>query len=502
MSAWAPLLASLLAVAAPGGASHEEPLVEHPRFTIEVPPNVLSDVPVRKIVIRAFDAKGQPDRSYNEQPLITGIRVAVPQTDDAKLGPFHDGVLELSSDLHAGRKVYISAPEIVVDAGDRRSARLEVSRTFRWLALAPAVVAFLLCIWPRNFVLAMFVAVLCGTAILDQGNLFHAFVQTIDSFVLVGSSAAAGAGAPHITTLTVMLFFGSLFSVLAASGGLAGMTDRLGRRAKTREQGRFLGLLFGFGAFFDDYAHALVIGKMLRPLSTGSKSQRKICLPGRHDMPAPVTALRSSRPGWRLSAGTIRETLLSLGSTGNATTTLLASLPYCFYPILMLIFAALAIFLGHDFGPMLRAEWRAATHGQLSRPELVDPQVLPAVEQEPQGGRKLARNAWIPILTMFALAAAGLWWTGREELASSAAIVLPGAQAAEAPSWLDVLEHANPQRMLLFSVFLASITAVALGVWSRSLTLHQGFGAWVSGLQRMVPAALILLLSWSFRRSC
>ena len=51
-------------------------------------------------------------------------------------------------------------------------------------------------------------------------------------------------------------------------------------------------------------------------------------------------------------------------------------------------------------------------------------------------------------------------------------------------------------------MFIASATAVALGVWSRSLTLQQGLSAWVSGLQRMVPAALILLLSWSFQRIC
>ena len=73
-------------------------------FSIEVPPTVLTDVPVRKIVIRALDANGKADTSYNEQPLITGIRLAVPQTDDAKLGPFHDGILELTTDLHAGAR--------------------------------------------------------------------------------------------------------------------------------------------------------------------------------------------------------------------------------------------------------------------------------------------------------------------------------------------------------------------------------------------------------------
>jgi Na+/H+ antiporter NhaC len=504
MSRLALALASVLAVAAPNGAAHEEPLVEHPRFRVEIPSNVLTDVPVRKIVIRAFDANGRPDPAYNDQPLITGIRLALPQTDDAKLGPFHSGVLELTTDLRAGRKVYISEPEIVVDAGDRRSARLEVPRTFRWLALAPALVAFLLCLWPRNFVLAMFVAVLCGTAILEQGNLFHAFVQTIDSFVLIDASSGRGASTFHFTTLTVMLFFGSLFSVLAASGGLSGLTDRLGRRAKSREQGQLLAFLFGFAAFFDDYAHALILGKMLRPLSDRLKISREKFAFLIDTTCAPVTALAIISTWLAAERGTIRETFLSLGTSGVATSTLLASLPYCFYPILMLMFAALAIFIGHDFGPMLRAEWRAATQGHLSRPDLVDPQVLPAVEAEPQEGRKLARNAWIPLLIMVVLIAIGTWWTGRDEMASRTLVEPATAQAqpAEGASWLDVLERANTQRVLLFSVFIASATAVALGVWSRSLTLQQGLSAWVSGLQRMVPAALILVLSWSFQRIC
>jgi Na+/H+ antiporter NhaC len=503
MSPLAFALASVLAVAAPNGAAHEEPLVEHPRFRIEVPSNVLTDVPVPKIVIRAFDANGKPDPTYTEQPLITGIRLAVPQTDDAKLGPFHAGVLELSTDLRAGRKVYISEPEIVVDAGNRRSGRMEVSRTWRWLALAPALVAFLLCLWPRNFVLAMFVAVVCGTAILEQGNLFHAFVQTIDSFVLMDASSASTANQFHITTLTVMLFFGSLFSVLAANGGLLGLTDRLSRRAKTREQGQLLALLFGFAAFFDDYAHALILGKMLRPLSDRLKISREKFAFLVDSTCAPVTAIAMISTWLAAERGTIRETFLSLGMTGGATTTLLASLPYCFYPILMLMFAALAIFIGHDFGPMLRAEWRAATQGHLSRPDLVDPQVLPAVEAEPQEGRKLARNAWIPLLLMAGLVAIGVWWTGRDALASRPTEAATAqTQPAEAPTWLDVLERANTQRVLLFSVFIASATAVALGIWSRTLTLQQGLSAWVSGLQRMVPAALILLLSWSFQRVC
>jgi Na+/H+ antiporter NhaC len=497
-------IAFLLAVllAAPGSAMSgdrapaEEKLVEHPRFSIEVPPIVLTDVPVRRIVIRAYDAAGKPDLSYNEQPLISGIRLALPQSDDAKLGPFHNGVLELTTDQHEGRKIYISAPEIVVDGGDRKSANVSVPRTFRWLALVPAAVALALCLWPRNFVLAMFVAIWSGLAILDGGNLFHAFVQTIDSFVSFDGEQPGTLGGVHLSILAVMLFFGSLFAVLTAGGGLSALTDRLALRANTRERGQLAMLLFGIFMFLDDYAHALIVGKTLRPLSDRLKISREKFAFLVDTTAAPVAALAVVSTWVAAERGTLRVVFEDLGIAGSPTATLLASLPYCFYPILMLTFAALVIFLGHDFGPMLRAEGRAATQGHLSRPDLSDPAVLPPVEPDPPSGIKRARNAVIPLVLLFALAAVGLWWTGRSEL-----LALVGDQAGE-PGLLDALEHANPSRVMLFSAFIASVAAVALAVWSRSLSLQQGLSAWVSGLQRMVPAALILVLSWSFQRVC
>ncbi len=178
-------------------------------------------------------------------------------------------------------------------------------------------------------------------------------------------------------------------------------------------------LLFGVFTFVDDYAHTLIVGKTLRPLSDRMKISREklaflvdtTAAPRRRGAAILSTWLAAER-------GTIAATFEDLGIAGSLTATLLASLPYCFYPILMLAFAALVIFLGHDFGPMLRAEGRAATQGHLSRPDLSDPAVLPAVEPDPPGGAKLVRNAAIPLFLLFLLAGVGLWWTGREELNS------------------------------------------------------------------------------------
>jgi Na+/H+ antiporter NhaC len=406
-------------------------------------------------------------------------------------------VLELTTDQHAGRKVYISEPEITVDGGDRKTATLSVSRTFRWFALAPAAVAFALCLWPRNFVLAMFVAIWCGLTILDGGNAFRAFVQTVDSFVSFDGELPGTLGGPHLAILALMLFFGSLFAVLAAGGSLSGLTDRLARRANTRERGQLAVLLFGILMFLDDYAHALIVGKTLRPLSDRLKISREKLAFLVNTTAAPVAAIAILSTWIAAERGTLRAVFDDLGISGSPTATLLAALPYCFYPILMLLFAALVILLGQDFGPMLRAECRAATQGHLSRTDLSDPAVLPPVEPDPPGGAKVVRNAVIPIVLLFILAAVGLWGSGRTELLSQ-----PGAQAAGEPGLLDCLEHSNPHRLMVFSVFLASIAAVALPVLSRSMSLHDGMSAWVSGLQRMMPAALILVLSWSFQRVC
>lgn len=492
-------VATLLALA--DGTAREDPIVDHQSFTIEVPSVVLTDVPVRKVVIRAYNERGNPDTEYNEQPLITGLRLSLPETDDAKLGPFRKGVLELTTDVNAGRRVYISAPEVVVNAGPRRAARFSIDRLSKWLCLAPAAIAFVLSVWPRNFVLAMFIAVLSGTAILDRGNLFRAFVHTIDSFVEF--SPASGAQAAHLTLITVMLFFGALFAVIAESGGLAGLSDWIGRYAKTRERGQLVTLVFGGLTFFDDTAHALIVGKTLRPLSDRLKISREKLAFLVNGTAAPVAALAVVSTWIAAERGTIRDTFEGLGMGGGATAALVASLPYCFYPILVLIFSSLIIILGQDFGPMLRAERRAGTEGQLSRLDLADPEVVPAIENEPPGGKKLSINALAPIIVLFVLIGVGLWSTGRDELRSLAAAKSPAVTTAtHGVTLLNVLEHARPLRVFLFSAFVASATAVTLSIVTRSLTLHQALHAWVSGLQRMVPASLILILSWSFQVVC
>jgi Na+/H+ antiporter NhaC len=492
--------AALLVTAAESGV--DPILADRPRFRIEIPGHVLTDVPVRRIVIHALDAEGKIDAAYHEQPLITGIRLATSDSDDTKLGTFQNGVFELTTDLAAGRRVYVSAPEIVVDPGARGSGRLAVDRTHRWLCLVPSLVAFVLCLWPRNFILAMFTAVFCGTAILVRGNFFAAFVGTIDNLAVGDLGHRQADETAHIMLLTAMLFFGALFAVMSVSGGLAALAERLGRVASTRQRGQLMVLASGLLVFFDDYAHTLIVGKTLRPLSDRLKISREKLAFLVDATAAPVAALAVFSTWIALERSPIRGTIAHLGLRESSTAVFIASLPYCFYPLLMIVFAAFTVFSGRDFGPMLGAEWRAAVEGHLNRAGTFDPLASFASESDPPTRRVLISNAGIPLLALFGLIGIGLWWTGRDALAAA-----KGPQSLAGPGdlgrWLlDILEHSNPLRVLLFSSFVASGAAVACAVWSGALILQEGLHAWVTGVQRMVPAVLILALSWSFARVC
>ena len=65
-----PLL-GLLAIA--DDEEQEKLQLNESRFVIEVPDTVLTDVPVKTIIITALDADGNVDKSFNERVLITGV---------------------------------------------------------------------------------------------------------------------------------------------------------------------------------------------------------------------------------------------------------------------------------------------------------------------------------------------------------------------------------------------------------------------------------------------
>ena len=77
------------------------------------------------------------------------------------------------------------------------------------------------------------------------------------------------------------------------------------------------------------------------------------------------TALISTWIGYEV--GLIDQGLQIIGSSEDAYTMFMRTIPYRFYPLLALVFAFMVSSTDRDFGPMLRAERRARREGKVIR---------------------------------------------------------------------------------------------------------------------------------------
>ncbi|VAX37301.1 Na+/H+ antiporter [hydrothermal vent metagenome] len=493
---------------APSANAQVELAPTPPQFKIEIQGYVMTDVPVSKITIRAYDIDGKFDKTYNGNPLIKGIRLKTRTSDDTRLEAFKNGVLELKSNLAKRHKIYVVSNEIVVDPENPRKGVLPVVRINRWMSIVPPLIAVLLAVWLKNVLISLFTAIWVGATILFQGNLWKAFLETIDTF-LVGEMVAVSSSGEHshMQIALFTLFLGAMVGVMSQSGGTMALVNKMKSVTQTREQGQVMTWFLGLIVFFDDYANTLLVGSTMRPVTDRLKISREKLAFLVDSTAAPIAGLAIISTWVGVEVNYIEDAYQSLGITGDAYTTFLYTIPFRFYPLHLLVFVLLIAYTGHDFGSMLKAEERALLADDpetssekettVDKDEEKDEEKK---EEEPSETEKLpgsdakhqlARNAIMPLCLLVIAIAVGLWMTGKENLAED-----------KPQSVANILGAANSQHVLLVSSFIASIFAVAMATFSRSLSLRESLEAWMDGAKNMFEAVVTLSLAWGIAILC
>lgn len=480
------------------------PLKKEPsRYAIEAPEVVVIGVPVSKVTIRALNVNGSLDTKFSGHPQqIIGLDLWIDEVDTA-LPPFKDGVLELKTDLAKNQKVFVTADTIVVDPEIRGAGSQEVYRISRWLSLLPPIIAVVLAVWFRNIILALLVSIWIGAVILAHGNLFLGFVHTLDTFVIHEIVEPGSTDNSHMMIILFTMFLGAMVGVMSVGGGTAALVNRLSKYATKREHSQLMTWFLGLVVFFDDYANSLLVGSSMRPLTDRMKVSREKLAFLVDSTAAPVSGIAIISTWVGVEIGYIADSYASLGMAEDYYTTFLYSLPYRFYPLQLLAFVWLVAYLGHDFGPMLKAEVRAVAFNQVVRPgrfNIVEAES--SAEKGELAHRQLLRNALIPLSVLLGLAMIGLWWTGTIEIERLNLERFQQGEVLLDKNLRTILEHASPNRVLLISSFLASISAVASCSFSKSLSLNECVEAWSVGAKSMFLAILILVLAWSVATVC
>ncbi|MGA7838559.1 MAG: Na+/H+ antiporter NhaC family protein, partial [Ignavibacteriaceae bacterium] len=322
-----------------------------------------------------------------------------------------------------------------------------------------------------------------GAVFLNNFNPLTGLLRLIDTYVIKALSDPS-----HIEIIVFTCLFGGVVGLISKSGGTKGMADLITRFAKKRKSGLLSTWLMGIAIFFDDYANTLIVGNLMRPITDKMRISREKLSFIVDATSAPVVSLFvvSSWIGYEI--GLIQHGLSMVGSTENAYDVFLQTIPYRFYPILMLIFVFMVSYFERDFGPMYKAEKRATEKGKVLR----DGAKVGSITEKSElfGNEDKARwyNAVVPILVLIIGTIAGLYYTGITSLAQ---------QGITEYGIRDIIGNSDSYIALLWSSFAACGVAAIMIVSQKIMNISDTLDAWFLGVRSMLLALIILTLAWA-----
>ncbi|MEZ4703736.1 MAG: Na+/H+ antiporter NhaC family protein [Bdellovibrionota bacterium] len=343
----------------------------------------------------------------------------------------------------------------------------------------------------QNVVVSLFFGIYVGAfLLLGLPDTFSAWVQQLGvTFFKVGDqhvlSAAADRG--HMGIILFTLLIGGVVGLMNRTGGLSHLVEKCLGFAKDAYRTQMLSWFTGLAIFIDDYANTLVVGSMMKPLSDRFRVSREKLSFIIDATAAPVASLAPISTWVAYEIGLIQNAMDTSGIEGNAYGVFLESIPYRFYALLILAFIFISAWMKRDFGPMLVAERRARHKGQLIRPGSTPMMEETHDQCEVPQEKRSWLDAVVPLVALVGSAILGFYVQGRSSL---------GDQAQTAPL-RDIFGAADPVVVLLWASMIATIVSILMILARKLMTFERVFSHWFKGVESMLLACTILVLSWT-----
>lgn len=363
-----------------------------------------------------------------------------------------------------------------------------------WTTLVPAIVMFIVAITTRQVLVALPMGVWMGAWLMEKGlNPLRAFFRVWDVYFV-----EALGDIDHAYVMSFTLFLAGIVGIINRSGGTQGIADALATSISSSTSAMWTVFVQGLAIFFDDYADALICGNTMRVFMDATRISREKFSFLVDATAAPIASVAPISSWIGFEVGLIEDNYINVygEETGDtdAYTTFIRTLPYRFYPWLMLIFMLVSLASRRDFGPMVRAERRARATGKVVRDgarvdEALlegDPNMMPKPEVV-QRGDFYWYLAEIPILTVIFGTLIGMITTG---------VYACRADGID-ESVKNIFSNGDSWSGLLWACVLGTLVAMGLAVWKKTLTFEECMNAWLYGMKTMVEPLLILLFAWS-----
>ncbi len=359
-----------------------------------------------------------------------------------------------------------------------------------WLSILPPLIAIVLALLVKEVFSALFIGILAGTTILffyQQHNLFESvflgLLSIIDTYIL---QSVLDSG--HVSIILFSMLIGGMVSIITANGGMQGIVNYLSKFASNARNGQLVTWLMGITLFFDDYANTLVVGNTMRPVTDKLRISREKLAYIVDSTAAPIAAIAFVTTWIGAELSYIQDGIDTLPIDESPYNIFISSLQYSFYPLYTLVFVAMLIWSGKDFGPMFKAEVRTRKHGIESAGE---EERVPEEKQVFKPSAARWYNAAIPVMIVVFGTIAGLFYTGWDQTIWQNSDITFSAKLS------TTIGNSDSYLALLWSSLGGVLVAVGLTLSQRILNLKDTMESLIEGLKSMLTAIMILILAWS-----
>ncbi len=367
-----------------------------------------------------------------------------------------------------------------------------IDRTIRvlpgFLTTLPPVAAIILALVFRQVIVALFVGVWFGASLLAGLNPLTGMARLVDTYLI-----EAVTNVDQVRIIIFCMTLGGMVGMITRSGGAAGLIRLFSRFAVNRKMTQLSTWLMGLLIFFDDYSNVLMVGNTMRPFSDKMKVSREKLSFIVDSTAAPIASVAFISTWIGFELGMLSTCIKDLGLSHNAYWLFLKSLPFSFYNWACLSFVLMLVLSGRDFGPMWKAENRAATTG-----EVIAPGAQPLVDNEMsslQAGINAPPrwyNAIVPIVTMSIVLVVGLYKSG--------SAVLEGSDTPR--TIYNIIGSADPFQALLWASFGGVFASFALIMVQRILSVREAMDSFLIGFKSLALAMIILTLARVIQLIC
>ena len=370
---------------------------------------------------------------------------------------------------------------------------------FGILTLIPPLVAIVLAFITKNVVVSLFIGILSGSFIINISG-SNPFTALINAFLDVVDRAVGSLADPwNAGIILQVLAIGGVINLVAKMGGAKAIAEALARKAKTAKSTQLITWFAGLLVFFDDYANALIIGPMMRPVADKMKISRERLAFIIDATAAPIAGLAIVSTWIGLEVGLIGDAFNGIGVEADAFGVFLNTIPYRFYNILILVFIVITSLLLKDFGPMRKAEIRARQGRSVDSEIAMDSSEHSDLEPK-EGVRLSIWNAIVPIGTLIIAALVAFYYSGYSAIMGGDDATLIQLFTDSPFTFTAIREafSASDASVALFqSALLAGIVAMVMAVSQKIFTVSEAIDAWVDGMKTLVITGVILILAWS-----